>query len=457
MTTYTTLAPSPVASSPVPAVSPQAADVPSSPAVASSPGATPAIDHTPSPLSTTVYTTTVIPTQDTPPPSPVSPMPPPSSPTSDSPSPPIATPPVSSNKQGSPPSRPEVMAYYPDWVTADFPPEKIDFNRLDWIDYAFAVPDASYNVQWDGADDGGQFLTRLVNAAHAAGKKVKVSIGGWTGSRYFSPATSSDTTRKQLATNILNLYRQYNLDGVDIDWEYPAQQGDSANAVSPSDTANYLLFLQLLRKTLPPQAKITAAAMTVPWAGPDGQPLKDMREFAQVLDWVLLMNYDTWGSSLKPGPNSPLNDACHNSTQPSASAVSSIQMWTQAGFPARQIVLGVPSYGYISKSSATRLRTRRDVGVLQDPRALSGSGRRLRRDAAAAASSGLGLGLGWGVLNPLVAGALVDALVPDLVAAEEKEKEKQPQPPGRPASSGSGSDTDSGDGSADSSPKPKLE
>lgn len=63
-------------------------------------------------------------------------------------------------------------------------------------------------------------------------------------------------------------------------------------------------------------------------------------------------------ASNQPGPNAPLNDACHNSTQPHANAVSAVQTWTKAGFPASKIVLGVPSYGYISRSSATSLRTR---------------------------------------------------------------------------------------------------
>ena len=113
--------------------------------------------------------------------------------------------------------------------------------------------------------------------------------------RYFSSATSTPSSQRTLASNLLNLYNQYSLDGIDIDWEYPAQQGDKSNVVSSSDTAHYLSFLKLLRRTLPAGAKITAAATTVPWAGPDGAPMKDMSEFAKVLDWVLIMNYDTWG------------------------------------------------------------------------------------------------------------------------------------------------------------------
>ncbi|THG97608.1 hypothetical protein EW026_g4420 [Hermanssonia centrifuga] len=177
-------------------------------------------------------------------------------------------------------------------------------------------------------------------------------------SRYFSPAVSNAQNMQTFATNILATYNQFNLDGIDIDWEYPGQPGNDGNIVNANDTANYLAFLQLLRNTLPPTAKITAATMTIPWADPQGNPMTDVSGFAQVLDWILLMNYDTWGSSPSPGPNAPLSNACHNSTQGSASALAAVEAWTSAGFPPSKMVLGVPSYGYISRSSETVLQTR---------------------------------------------------------------------------------------------------
>lgn len=62
--------------------------------------------------------------------------------------------------------------------------------------------------------------------------------------------------------------------------------------------------------------------------------------------------------SSNPGPNAPLSDACQNSSQPAASVAAAISAWTTAGFPSNKLVLGVPSYGYISPSSATQLRQR---------------------------------------------------------------------------------------------------
>jgi chitinase len=78
------------------------------------------------------------------------------------------------------PAIPLVMAYYPDW--ASFPPEKIDFRRFDWIDFAFAVPDRNFNLGWDDPK-APDMLRRLVSIAHARGKKVKLSVGGWSGSK----------------------------------------------------------------------------------------------------------------------------------------------------------------------------------------------------------------------------------------------------------------------------------
>jgi len=80
-------------------------------------------------------------------------------------------------------SRMLVMGYYPDWAYPAFPPENIDFRRYDWIDFAFASPNADFALVWDDMDSGPKLLERLVTAAHAGGSKVKLSIGGWTGSR----------------------------------------------------------------------------------------------------------------------------------------------------------------------------------------------------------------------------------------------------------------------------------
>ncbi|KAH9966089.1 glycoside hydrolase family 18 protein [Russula dissimulans] len=250
------------------------------------------------------------------------------------------------------------MAYYPAWVAEKLPPEGINLSRFDWIDFAFATPNVTYGLDWDGSDTALAVLTRLVTVAHDQGKKVKLSIGGWSGSKWFSPIMKTDTGRQAFVNDITTIYAMYGLDGIDIDWEYPSQQGDQSNYVDRDDTVNFLEFLKLLRANLPPSARISAAVQTTPFADANGYPMDDVREFAGVLDWFLIMNYDAWGVSSNPGPNAPLSDACGNSTQPTASAFAGINAWIEAGVPPGKLVLGVPSYGYISPSTATRLRQR---------------------------------------------------------------------------------------------------
>jgi hypothetical protein len=78
---------------------------------------------------------------------------------------------------------PLMMAYYPSWVSNVLLPEAIDLSRFDWIDFAFAVPNESFALNWDGSDMAPDLLSRLVAVAHERDKKVKLSLGGWDGSK----------------------------------------------------------------------------------------------------------------------------------------------------------------------------------------------------------------------------------------------------------------------------------
>ncbi|KAH9179848.1 glycoside hydrolase family 18 protein [Lactarius sanguifluus] len=234
------------------------------------------------------------------------------------------------------------MAYYPGWVAEDFPPESIDFSRFDWIDFAFAEPDENFTLAQGESDT-------LLRLCWRVGWE---QVGGVT-AEYFSWAVQNDSSRHTFVGNIVDVYSKYNLDGIDIDWEYPGTKGSPQNYVDQSDTANLLEFFKLLRAELPPTARITAAVQTTPFTGANGQPMDDVRAFVGLLDWVLLMNYDVWGASPNPGPNAPLSNACHNSSQPAASAEAAVNAWAAAGFPSNKLVLGVPSYGYISDSKRT--------------------------------------------------------------------------------------------------------
>lgn len=155
----------------------------------------------------------------------------------------------------------------------------------------------------------------------------------------------------------MKLYNEYNLDGIDLDWEYPGQVG-AGNQYDPSDTANFQSFLQELRAALPKGALLTGAVSLQPWTSSNGQPVGSVARAAGVMDYIMIMNYDVWGSSSTPGPNAPLANLCGNSTQPTANAAAGVKAWSAAGMPRSKILLGIPAYGYINTSTKRTLRTR---------------------------------------------------------------------------------------------------
>lgn len=126
-------------------------------------------------------------------------------------------------------------------------------------------------------------------------------------------------------------------------------EGLEGNIVSCQDTTNFLSFLLELRSH--PDGKnliITSATGTSPYADSGGDPSKDVSQFAKLLDWITIMNYDVWGSDAGDvvGPNAPLRDACAPKDDQQGSAVSAVKSWNSAGIPNNQIVLGVASYGH---------------------------------------------------------------------------------------------------------------
>ncbi|KIJ36491.1 glycoside hydrolase family 18 protein, partial [Sphaerobolus stellatus SS14] len=174
-----------------------------------------------------------------------------------------------------------------------------------------------------------------------------------TGSGNFSTIMASADLRSTFISALSDLVNTYCFDGLDFDWEFPASNtsGLAGNAVSMDDTQNFLTFFQELRANPATSKLILSAATSVhPWNDNTMQPSTNVTGFAEVLDWIQIMNYDIWGSwtnNPSPiGPNVPLNDSCAPLSQQMGSAVSGVAKWTAAGMPLDKIFLGVGAYGH---------------------------------------------------------------------------------------------------------------
>jgi len=95
-----------------------------------------------------------------------------------------------------------------------------------------------------------------------------------------------------MAQNIANFIVSNNLDGVDIDWEYPA--APDLPDIPSGDLAegeNYLEFLTALRSLLPKDKTVSFAAPASFWYL-QGFPIA---KIMKVVDYVIYMTYDLHG------------------------------------------------------------------------------------------------------------------------------------------------------------------
>ena len=202
--------------------------------------------------------------------------------------------------------------------------------------------------------DGDWFMPQVVKDAHANNASITLSLGGWTGSNLFSDIMKSDQAKSTLTDSIVSTIRTNNLDGIDIDWEYPGRLGDTCNKYDPvNDTPNFEKFLSDLRQRLDKEfgtdsasRKLISLAVRVePFDGPNG-PSTDVSGIAQWVDFASVIAFDvdnSWSNTKTTGPNAPFEYADGKGLQ--YSFKQAVDQWLDAKWPAEKLVAGTPFYG----------------------------------------------------------------------------------------------------------------
>ena len=247
-----------------------------------------------------------------------------------------------------------VIGYFPNWLYANYPVENIPFNKYTHINYAFAILNNEDNLP-SFPDDWAveSSLPKVVEQAHASKTKVLLSVGGWTGSKRFSPMVASALDRKKFIDWNLDFIEKYETDGVDIDWEYPGKQAAGCNEFADNDAENFLLLLKELRQALdnkfPNEYKEISMAVHVQPFIKSGVPMTDLKPFVPYFDHVNLMTYDINGAwATTTGPNAPFQSEQGKGAP--FSFVESIRDWKNAGVPADKITAGLAFYGRAMKA-----------------------------------------------------------------------------------------------------------
>lgn len=199
-----------------------------------------------------------------------------------------------------------ILAYATDGIVANL----IPYAQLTHINYSFLTPksDGTFNPI-----DNGWKLKQIVGIARQYSVRVSISVGGWGWDEQFEEMAANPASRSAFLQNLKAFVNEYQLDGADIDWEYP-DAGQSSQ--------NFLTLIKELRGAMPDKLLTTAV---VSYGDDNGMGIPT--ESFELFDFVNVMTYD--------GPD-------HGSMEQFEKGLA---YWSGRGLSKEKIVMGVPFYG----------------------------------------------------------------------------------------------------------------
>ena len=253
--------------------------------------------------------------------------------------------PPTAGRVAAAPSRPVVIGYV---FSPDTPLDasSIDAAKLTHINYAFAnIRDGEVVEGFAGDARNLAALTGL-RRAHPH-LRVLVSVGGWTWSGGFSDAALTPESRQRFVRSAVDFVRRHDLDGFDVDWEYPGLPG-IGNTHRPEDKQNFTALMTELRAALDREGAGRSSRYLLTFAAGASRQFIDHTEMARVqavVDYVNLMTYDFRVAEADPTAGHHANLYPSPADDRQRSADGAVRDFLEAGVPAARLVLGVPFYG----------------------------------------------------------------------------------------------------------------
>ena len=291
----------------------------------------------------------------------------------------------------------EVVGYFTEWGVYDQPYYVKNIvtsgsaDKLTVLNYAFGIPNlnstgvvacqihdpyAAYQQTYstsqsvDGVADvsnqplRGNFNQLKKLKAMYPNLKIVISIGGWSGSMYFSDAALTAASRSAFVKSCIDLFINGNLpvqngaggtgvaagifDGIDLDWEFPVSDGATGTHHNVNDASNYTLLLAEFRKQFGALGRADLLlTMAAPGSEYDAQNFQ-MSAYHHYLDYVEVMTYDFHGDwNTATGHHANL---CTSSSDPASASARSVDKTVKLyrdkyGVPSSKILPGAAFYG----------------------------------------------------------------------------------------------------------------
>lgn len=215
-----------------------------------------------------------------------------------------------------------VVGYFPSYRDPAAVPDQ-KFRMCNVINYAFG------NITLSGSlsiASPGTFSS-VISKAKANAAKIFLSISG--NAADFKNMASGASGRNSFVREIMQALRTYQLDGVDIDWEYPRTDDGT--------DLTYTAFMKELSDSCHTNARyyLSTAITSGKYAGAVRDAIRNELWTGGYVDFFNIMAYDDFSTTLAYKHHSDL-----------ALAQTSINYWvTTRGMPANKAVLGIPAYG----------------------------------------------------------------------------------------------------------------
>lgn len=229
-------------------------------------------------------------------------------------------------------NQPLVLAAYPFWRAATFPPEAIPFEHVHQIGHHSVMP-----------GEGGALVVpdrfvmpKLIELAHSAERTVIVDVGGATSYGAFAAMVADPTGRAAFIQNLTQFVLDQGYDGANIDWEFPQ---------TPDDRQNLSALMAELRTAFDATDRDLQLSMAVSSNEKRGQWV-DVEAITPEVDYYLVMTFGYYGPwSSESGHNAPLHPPPPQEG-PSRCIDQSIRYWTETrGVPRSRILMGLPAFG----------------------------------------------------------------------------------------------------------------
>lgn len=225
-------------------------------------------------------------------------------------------------------------------------PDDIAAEKLTHINYAFSNLENHRIIEGFSFDDQNYQQLQTLKTRNPD-LKILTSVGGWTWSGQFSDMALTAANRTAFVESAVDFIKKHDLDGIDIDWEYPGLSG-AGNIHRPEDGTNFTLVLKELRERLDSLEEELDRPLLITIASGGFQDFinkSDIANWQLYLDHINIMAYDfhVAGTQNRTGHHTGLYT---NPDDPAGlSADAAVKAHITAGVPVEKLVLGVAFYG----------------------------------------------------------------------------------------------------------------